>query len=380
LNNLININSIKIQNRRIVFKHIERNDNIPRNELAALSQVSLGTVSTILEEFSQQGIISEVKDERSTVGRKPNLIHLIPKAKKIISIEMTSVYFSFEIQDLQFVRYTGENMPYNHAFDFQKNLEILGKKINECLQNNGIVIKDVIGVGVSVPGHYRWEEDRIVKTIFTEFLAQHVKEYLEKYFSLRVLVKNSIRLATSAEIESLNDYEDKIIKYIYLGDEVGGALVTKGEVYSGARGFAGDIGQLIVDGTSTLEEKVSWRNFIAQLPELMGLAPEKIQSEILTRFVDKEPRVYALVMDVCRYLAKGITEVFWLLDPHCIMLSGKYNFLGESFIEHIRSELRTLLQPDLTADLCITFSTFHERATLIGAGKMVRDFWIRHLN
>jgi predicted NBD/HSP70 family sugar kinase len=379
LSNLININSVKIQNRRIVFNHMEKNDMIPRNELARLSKVSLGTVSTILEEFQKYGIVKEIKDERTTVGRKPNLVQILPSAKKIIVICLTVNHLSFEIQDFRLDRFDGDSIAYDHSSNLRQNLERLRIIIKATLDRLEIGQDDIIGIGVSVPGHYWWQEDRIVNTMYPEFSEQHVKEHLEQYLGKRVTVKNSVRLAASAEVESVADYEDKIVDFIYLGDEVGGAVVIKGEVLPGAHGFSGDIGQIIVEGQDTLEVSVSWHRFICRIPGMDQVADADCAAELLRRLAANDPLLVETLDTVCRYVATALAQVFWLVDPNCIIIAGRYNIFGDYFIEAIRRHLGTLIKPGLATDMCIMFSTLDERSTFIGAGKMMRDFWIRHL-
>ena len=115
----LNVNMIKKLNRRNIFHEIITNAPVSRLSVSQTLHLSLGTVTTIVEELINRGVIKEEKDTQASVGRKPNIINFLPERKKIICIDMATRNFSFSVKDLAL----NSRFSHKYYFDKTKNYE-----------------------------------------------------------------------------------------------------------------------------------------------------------------------------------------------------------------------------------------------------------------
>ncbi|TVR65924.1 MAG: ROK family protein, partial [Spirochaetaceae bacterium] len=201
------------------------NEELTRNELAHRCGISLGTVATILEELGHLGVVVETKDSRASVGRKPNIVRVVRNAKKILALDLASRNFAYEFLGVD-LREEGHG---THRFEptrsFEENLRAMLREIRDYLERIGLRDEAIIGVGVSVPGSYRYGIDRIDNSPFPELHSISLKTLIQEYFSQPILIDHDVFLAARAEIQHYPEYEKRNVFYVFLGEGVGGALV-----------------------------------------------------------------------------------------------------------------------------------------------------------
>lgn len=376
----ISINSVKIQNRKLVFKELAQNDNITRTEIATRCGLSMATVSTIVEEFVKRGLVIEEKDTSSTVGRKPNFLRLRPSVQKIGTIDLTSEQsFIFMLKDMTLQTDVSIHHAYDPSQSFGQNLHLFLSRVADELQTN---YKEVewVGVGISVPGPYQADQDTVRNKRIPYLNNIHIKQEIKPYFPEgSVVIDQDVKFALKSELVHLQDVEDKTVFLFHLGEGVGGALSIAGTVYGGASGFAGDIGQMMVENGVNLEQLVNWQYFVRQASLACGL--DRIdEHEVVSLYLSGEENVRQIVDEVVRNLVTAMINLAWLYNPHIVILDGKYRMLGETFICKIHEQVQERLHVDLVRDMNIIYSQTDEKSTLMGAAATIREQWLESFN
>ena len=376
----ISVNTVKIQNRLSVFRELAYAGESTRTELARKCGLSLGTVVTILEELAAHGIVVETLDQRTTVGRKPHLVRLVGNAKRVISIDLASRNFLYEIFHVDLNEGVGAKYQFLAEKSFEANLRRMLLEIRRCMKELEIDDDEIIGVGVSVPGSYRYSSDSIENAPFPELQQMALKTLMQEYFGQTISIDHDVFLATRAEIRYIPDYRNKNVFYMFLGEGVGGALAAGGELYRGAREDAGDIGRMYITDNETLEELVSW-NRTAPLLEYDG-STQAVESWRVVAS-GEEPGgsqagtpIPAAVEEVARVVARALQNAFWILDPNCFVIGGEYQRFGSAFINLIVQELKSFLEPSVMETLEVRISRHGARGALLGAAQMARQEWL----
>ena len=375
----ISVNTVKIHNRLSVFRELLQATESTRIELATRCSISLGTVVTILEELAAEGVVVESADSRTTVGRKPNIVRIVGSAKRIVSIDLSSKNFVYEILDIDLADGSSGKHQFRAALSFEENLRRMLAAVRSHMQELDVSDADIIGVGVSVPGSYRFSSDTIENAPFPELQQVALKAVIQECFSQPVLIDHDVFLAARAEIRHIADYESKNVFYMFLGEGVGGALAARGEIYRGAREDAGDIGRIYITETETLEELVSWNQLVPLLYALDSSDSPNSPVELSRLLHDEKSPVSARVRETSAIVARALHDTFWVLDPDCFVIGGEYHRFGAPFLDLIRRHLHRYLGPAIMQTLEVKLAQYGSRGASLGAGEIVRDKWLSSL-
>ena len=86
--------TIRSQNIRTIFDILSNKGMVARSEIAKLSNLSLMTVSNIIEHLDRFDLIlHESKETTSMVGRKAELLSVKKDTKKLIVLDLTTLKF-----------------------------------------------------------------------------------------------------------------------------------------------------------------------------------------------------------------------------------------------------------------------------------------------
>ena len=118
------------------------------------------------------------------------------------------------------------------------------------MEEKGIAKEEVAGVGFGVPGPVT-EEGVIVMNANLGWRDKHVSKELEELTGLPCKGGNDVKTAGLGEMwrGGAAGYKDAV--FITLGTGVGAAIIVNGKVILGARGAAGEVGHIKVDGEIT---------------------------------------------------------------------------------------------------------------------------------
>ncbi|MCD9025134.1 ROK family protein [Cohnella silvisoli] len=374
---MLNINQVKIQNRIRVFKEISTHDSTTRMDISRKVKLSVATISSIVEEFMKIGMIMEVKDNKSTIGRKPNMLIFQPDALKMICIDLTSKQFSFAVKNLALISEKVVVYEYDNELSYERNLHQFCKRIQQVIETE-YKGQQLIGIGISVPGPYNQRKDRVMNKLILEIGEFSIHRFFSEQFPLPIQIDQDVNYAARAEVQHIEQYESKSVFFMYLGEGVGGAISINHNIYSGAQAFAGEIGQMIVIDGRNLEQLVSWKRLIAAARS--HYAPAEATPEfLLARWSEKDEWLLKEIDAVTSHLSIAITNAVWLLNPHVIIIGGAYNIFGALFIDKIKEKMTDRF-PEFFDELQIILSHYDENSALVGAGSIVREQWLNNFS
>jgi predicted NBD/HSP70 family sugar kinase len=164
-------------------------------------------------------------------------------------------------------------------------------------------------------------------------------EVLGPYVAGPIVVDNDVNWAAQAERDAdgagtLDNYA-----YLHLGEGLGCAVVTDGQVLRGHRGIAGEVAHLITVGRHG--EALPFTEVFAQLG-LRRSGSTAIESEALGRAITKrDGDGQALSVLLGRSISGVLTAVVALVDPQIIVVGGSWG-IRPTVIDAISAEFRKL--------------------------------------
>ena len=240
----ITLSLIKRDHVKNVLEAIARKKHITKQEIAALTGLSLVTVGKITDTLGEAGIIVHGKNVQQKVGRRAEVLR-VRQDWAIPVYDLSGTTFRFYITSLdgeiidkaEFSR--SADAQYVSA-DFVRFLKLTLGLLRRNYRNHKLP-----GVGVAIPGAYDAENDRIISTMMPEMGDLKLLRNFKKIFKdADIVIDNASRLCAAGLIEALPDYKQRTITCISFGDSIECTTCDRGEYPRGAHNLAGRLGDL----------------------------------------------------------------------------------------------------------------------------------------
>ncbi|MCI1965783.1 MAG: ROK family transcriptional regulator [Oscillospiraceae bacterium] len=238
------MNSLNIRavNRKKVLNYLYENRDATKQIISKSLNLSLPTVSFILRDLADLGLVTQTGTLKSSGGRKPVAITLNYNAKYSAGIAVTQNCIRLAVINLgeEIIKYKNINVCFeNTDAYFAKLAESLDRFLRRCKIDQ----EQLLGVGIALPGLVTTDK-RILEYSPTLQIHRLPIQTIAHYIPYPVLADNEANLAGLAEIWHINDVKSAVFLSINKG--VGGAVVIHNKIFSGANGHAGEFGHMTI--------------------------------------------------------------------------------------------------------------------------------------
>lgn len=325
-------------NNRLVMRELLDNGSCSATMLANKLNLSNAAMSAIIDDLKSREYIKQVDVEPQigAFGRRPLFWSVNEKFGSVVVVSLSDYVAKIVVSDMRMnitdsVQTTVER--YDVAMLYELALSV--KNILSSEKYHGVPLQRVV---FSLPGRV----DRITgelqlspqfdKEIFSD--KDFIVNLFERQFGVPVSLNNDINLAALGEMHLglLKDVENGMI--VHVDEGIGGALIIGGRLYSGTRGFAGEIGLMHTrfnGEDKVLDEFVSMR----AVKNHLGV---KSAVEAVEKFnFDDGVREYVLATARC--LGQTLKDVVELLDISTIVLSGNVVKFGNEYLAAVNEVL-----------------------------------------
>ncbi|HWS89586.1 MAG TPA: ROK family transcriptional regulator [Pyrinomonadaceae bacterium] len=321
--------TIRNINRQIVLNYVRERSPISRAEISHETELQRSTVSLIVEELKDQGLIEEIEGE-STGGRPPTLLRLRAAGPVALGVDVGTKQTMLAISDI-----AGRVID-RESFKTDPEADATVEKILECA---GRLIKrgrGVEGVGVSVPGLVEPERGHVIFIPHYRWRDWDVAKALKQATGLPVSIDNDANAVALAELwfgrPEIREVRDFVMVLVEEG--LGTGLVFDGQVYHGEAGAAGEFGHMTIGAGAPVACAAGnygcWEAFASEraaLARYAKLAPRGEGVETFSRLVDAalggEAAARAALVETGRYLGVGISNVVKGLSPKSVIVGGE---------------------------------------------------------
>lgn len=261
--------------------------------------------------------------------------------------------------------------------------------VNAKMTEKGIEKEQVIGIGVGVPAPV--SEDGIVNgTANLGWTYKEVKRELEESTGLRVKVENDANVAALGEMWKGGGRGHKDMIMVTLGTGVGGGVIVRGHILSGAHGAGGEIGHLCVNYEETDSCGCGNHGCLEQYASATGivrLAKKKLASWQGETLLEAENVSAKSVFDAVKegdqaasevaeefgeYLGHALANLAVVTDPSAIVIGGGVSKAGEILLKFIE---KPFMDRAFFANKKVIFALAElgNDAGICGAAKLVLD-------
>lgn len=346
------------RNTSLLLRDIWRHAPLSKSMLAERNGLTKATVSSICRDLTAQGLIGDAGQDRTGLGRPGDLIELNPSAYSSIGVEISTNYIGAKLYDLCGQPLWESSAPIE--IGCPQNVivaEVVGM-LGEAIHQAKTRDIPLLGVGVGVPGVV----NNRVNAPALGWMEVPLKDILEQYFKIPVIVDNKARAAAMAEALYGGARDVDSFIYISMGTDVRSsveaAVVTDGLLYRGVSGRAVDAGHMVLDPNGplcTCGQRGCWQA-MADVDREVGLALQRLeagetsvlQAYAANGYADLDHRKIhqaavegdRLALEVASAVimthALGITNLVLLFDPQLVVIGWETLIFPQDYTARMR--------------------------------------------
>jgi len=375
-------------NCNLVLNVIKSQGPISRTDIARRSGLSLATISGIVADFVEKGLVQEIGAGTSTGGRKPVLLGLNPRAGFVVGLKLMEHAITSALTDLD-ATVLHHRITHLHG---QRDLDSVVKAIIESvwstIDESGVDISQVRGIGVGMAGVIDGRMGLCRYSPFFGWCDAPLGELIEREIGLPVYLDNDVNTLTIAE--QWFGYGHSVDHFIVVtvGRGVGAGFVLNGQFYRGALGGAGELGHLVVeeDGPLCSCGKHGCLETLSADPAVLrqarmaleagedsvlaGVTPLTIEG-VAQVAEDGDALAQRILGHAGHMLGIGIAYLVNLLNPQLIIVGGEGVRAGRYRLEPMREAIYQHSFNDLAQDLQIVIEPCGDETWARGAASLV---------
>ncbi|RIK49337.1 MAG: ROK family transcriptional regulator, partial [Chloroflexi bacterium] len=172
----------KQHNRDLVLRTIFANESISRAEVARVTNLTRTTVSEVVNNLLEEGLVEEVGRGESIGGKTPILLSVVPDSRYLIGLNLGQDKFIGAVVNLRGEIIEMAEAPV-HDDNGENALELVYQIIDQLMKKR---IKPIVGIGVGTPGLVNTREGIIVTAVNLEWQDLPLGQLLEKKYKTPV--------------------------------------------------------------------------------------------------------------------------------------------------------------------------------------------------
>ena len=343
-----------------------------RLDISQAIGVALPTVSTLVRDLMDRGIVCEDGFGQSAGGRKPARLALNPSFAGAIGIEVSAQRIAGLSLDLGGKVHARQEGPLPLPADRQGVLDAVFR-IAETLVN-GAEGAPLRGIGVGIGG-VLGGEGRVSRELpFAEdWRDVPLADLIEERFGLRAVLLNDVQAAAMGEWRFGGRAQRRHLLYLHLGRSVGLGLVAEGRLCRGAAGNAG--GLIHLDGQAS-PHAIAER-FAATLAEEGGEAASLEMADVLAAAQDGHTVAMQILQEAGQTLGGEAARWANALNPEAVVFGGALAEGPSILAASAQSSFREGLLPTLRGETDPEASQVGPDACAMGAAAMIFDGFFR---
>jgi predicted NBD/HSP70 family sugar kinase len=374
---------VRRANLGVILRHLGAAGPTSRAGLAAATGLNKSTVSSLVAELGELGLVHD--DAGADPGREPRVGR--PATPVVLSGATVAVGAEINVDRLAVCL---EDLTGAVRFETAEHVDLRASTPMPALERLAALASDtitraradglrVVGVGVAVPGLVDVASGTLLRAPNLGWTRVPIAEELTARLDLGVVpvhVSNEANLSALAEL--WGGAAQGLDAFVHVTGEVGvgSGIVIGGELYRGARGFAGELGHVtVVPGGLTCAcgargclETVAGVEAIREAAGIVvppGLGEHAVAQLIAGRAAAGDAQAVAALEAAGDALGSALAGAVNLLDLECVSLGGSFTPLSPWLGTRVRAVLdRHVLAAD--------YSTFDVRPSALGGRAATR--------
>ncbi len=377
-------------NHGLVLRTIYDLGPISRAEIARVTELTRTSVSELVGEAIDEGLVEEVGRGPSSGGKAPILVQVVEDARVVIGLDLGEQAFAGALVDLRGRVQRRIEVPVDGR-DGKAALGAVERLVDELV--DAAPAGRLLGIGVGTPGLVDTETGEIRWAVNLDWQDLPLGRILAERTGLPAFVANDSRAAAMGEyLFDVNRRAPNLVA-IKIGHGIGAGIVLGGELFAGDGFGAGEIGHTSVvdDGVECrcgrfgcLETVASSRAVVEQALAEAARHPDGDLARRLAqnggeltiddvaeavRAGDEQARRIAAAAG--RWLGRAVAALIGTLDIRHVVLLGNVTHLGDPWLDAVRDEAARRALTLLSRETSIEIGGTSEDTVLLGASALL---------
>jgi len=364
-----------------IFQMIRRRPT-SRAEIARATGLARSTVSQRIAQLLELGLIAEDSDVRSTGGRPATRLRLHPGGGVVLAADLGANHDRLLISDL-----AGQVLAEQTARrPIAQGPELILGWVRDTfltqLAELGIPVRQVVGIGIGVPGPVEFAAGRAVKPpIMPGWHGVSIAEHFASAFpGVDILVDNDVNIMAVGEHRSIWPLTSDLI-FVKIATGIGAGIISGGRLQRGAQGAAGDLGhlrasdhldQICACGNAGCIEAVASGSALARRLRTLGHDTASA-IDVVGLVHNGNADALRLVREAGRLLGEVLAHAITLLNPSVLVIGGDLAKAEQQLFSGIREAIYRRSSCLATERLEIVRTRLGDRSGVLGAAALVLD-------
>ena len=262
---------------------------------------------------------------------------------------------------------------------------------------------EIGGIGVGCAGSVDAKRGRIVNAPNLLCLEDYpIAKHLRRVIKTKITLGNDVQLGLHAEHQLGAAKGCSHVLGVFFGTGVGGAAILNGEIYAGASGMAGQVGNILAQPVGGREAALSHgivdriaskaaiagealvmatKEWAPYLHKKVGTDLAKIGWGTLKRAIKNgDTRIEEMLRARMRVVGIALSSVANFLNPQMIVLGGGLmDEMPKLVLSEVEAGLREHLMPEISKEASVRPGKLHGTAVALGAAhRALADWRERH--
>lgn len=372
----------KQRNRDLVLKMIFDHEEISRAEVARVTKLTRATVSDMVTNLIEEGLVEEIGYGESMGGKAPILLSLVPDSRYLIGLNLAQDKFIGSVVNLRGEIKETVEFPVNNS-DGEQALQLIYKILDQLLEKGW---SPLVGIGIGTPGLVNTREGVVVNAVNLDWQELPLAALLEERYQLPISVLNDSQATAIGEfVYGGNHQSESNLVVVTVKHGIGAGILINGRLFQGDGGGAGEIGHVVVQENGALcrcgkhgcLETVASAGAVVQ--RAISLAPEHSDSTLAkniqnisldavkSAWMANDTLARRVMLDAAHFLGISIAGLVGTLNIQKIVLSGDMATFGETWLEAVQEAMSQASLARMAQDTKLELGALEFKACILGA-------------
>ena len=325
-----NQSGMRDQNERLVLSLVRQNGSLAKTEIARMTRLSAQTVSVIMRELEDAGLLLRQAPMRGKVGQPSIPMALNPDGAYFIGLKVGRR--SAELVLIDFLGNVRAMLQNSYRYPAPREiLDFVGTGIERLRADlSAAQDKRIAGLGIAMPFElWNWADTAgAPREVMDQWRHHDIRADVQALCSFPVYLQNDATAACGAELVFGQTGNLRDFIYFYIGAFAGGGVVLNGRLYGGPTGNAGALGSMPVpgaDGRPTQLIDVASLAILEKALNTRGLDPSSLWTSPdrwPDQWKDEGPEFDAWFASAGAALAYAIVAASSVIDFEAAVIEG----------------------------------------------------------
>lgn len=377
---------MKLHNRATIWELIFNSRPVSRAQLAKTTAMSPTSITRIVGELLDFGLLAEMPATHVGVGRKATMLDVDRDA-------LYGVAMDVDVDTVQTCLVDLDNKPRSflerkltgRQLSPEKVVDTAHAMYLDMLATTGIARGRVKSIGVSIGGMVNRGGGVVIVSPQLHWKNVELRTTVEKRFGLPALFENDVKAAAYEEYIRYPDCRANNVAYLTIGSGIGAALMYNGQLLRGKNNAAGEIGHITIRPGGDLCDCGRRGCLYTCLSEKALLKKIRAHGKAAAS-IDKwvqagregETWAVSLADEVSGYIAMALNHVLCGYDPEIIIVGGRLMYSFPELLDLALAK-KGYIYDALRSGARIVHSFSKKQDAVIGAAIMAKAAYLDKL-